>query len=80
MDKYNRRLLSLYESEDLSDITPSKDFNTEEYTLYLKYASPEELETDTVKRDTYYGLCIMKSNDGPHEEYDYEEDLLINGY
>ena len=85
IDRYDRRLHDYYtsdRSEDVSAITPSKDFNVEEYTSYLKYASPEELETDTVKRDTYYGVCMTtsNSNDDPHEEYDYEEDLLINGY
>ena len=90
MDEYNRRLFNYYTSDrskDVSGIIPSKDFNVEEYASYLKYASPEELETDTVKRDTYYGVCMMtsNSNDDSHEEYDYEEydyeeELLINGY
>ena len=31
---------------------PSKDFWNEAYELFLEFASPEELETDTLTRDT----------------------------
>ena len=31
---------------------PSKDFWDEAYQLFLEYATPEELETDTLKRET----------------------------
>ena len=31
---------------------PSKDFWGEAYQLFLDYATPEELETDTLKRET----------------------------
>jgi hypothetical protein len=31
---------------------PSKDFWDEAYQLFLDYATPEELETDTLKRET----------------------------
>lgn len=34
-------------------LIPSIDFNEDEYTLYLQYASAEELERDIVKEATY---------------------------
>jgi len=47
-------------------IVPSKEFNEEEYSLYLQYATPEELEKDkvthtTAKRiiDEVDGYCSM---------------------
>lgn len=47
-------------------IVPSKEFNEEEYCLYLQYATPEELENDkvthtTAKRiiDEVYGYCSI---------------------
>lgn len=33
-------------------IKPSKDFDDLEYSLYLKYATPEELENDKVSHTT----------------------------
>ena len=33
-------------------IVPSKDFDDLEYSLYLKYATPEELENDKVSHIT----------------------------
>jgi hypothetical protein len=35
---------------------PSKDFWDEAYQLFLDYATPEELETDTLKRETLYKI------------------------
>jgi hypothetical protein len=37
---------------------PSKDFYGEAYELFLEYASPEELETDTLKRETLQKISI----------------------
>ena len=31
---------------------PSEDFDTEQYEVFLTYASPEELDYDILKRDT----------------------------
>ena len=35
------------------ELIPSKDFKENEYDLYLKYASAEELEKDIVSEKTY---------------------------
>lgn len=34
-------------------LIPSINFNEDEYSLYLQYASPEELERDIVSEKTY---------------------------
>jgi hypothetical protein len=34
-------------------LIPSTDFKDDEYSLYLEYASAEELERDIVKEETY---------------------------
>jgi hypothetical protein len=34
-------------------LTPSKDFKDDEYSLYLEYASANELERDIVSEETY---------------------------
>ena len=35
------------------DLIPSISFNEYEYSLYLQFAPPEELEKDIVSRQTY---------------------------
>ena len=60
----------------IMNICPSKDLNSEQYHYYLKYASLEELETDTITERTFYNFVdhfSPMSNPGP--AYDYEEDL-----
>jgi hypothetical protein len=34
-------------------LIPSTDFKDDEYSLYLEYASADELERDIVKEETY---------------------------
>ena len=40
----------------IMNICPSKDLNSEQYHYYLKYASLEELETDTITERTFYNF------------------------
>ena len=60
-------------------ISPSKNFTTEQYEVYLKYANPYELETDTLSRETYNKIQFLfvkpvKRIHYTQEEYCYEDD------
>ena len=62
----------------IMNICPSKDLNSDQYYVYLKYASVEELETDTIKKSTYLGCMELASptlSESNEPAYDYEEDL-----
>jgi hypothetical protein len=51
MDDYWHHQEKLRQSH--KGLFPSKDFKDYEYSLYLQYASPEELEQDIVSEKTY---------------------------
>lgn len=61
-------------------IVPSKDFDDLEYSLYLKYATPEELENDKVSHIT--AKKIIYETDGKSFMvgvfYKEEERTIIN--
>lgn len=44
--------LTTKKTSSTDKIVPSKDFDDLEYSLYLKYATPEELENDKVSHIT----------------------------
>lgn len=41
-----------------NQLTPSEDFTTNEYGMYLEYASPSELERNIVSRETYAKISL----------------------
>ena len=41
-----------------NQLTPSEDFTTNEYRMYLEYASPHELDQDIVSRETYSKISL----------------------
>jgi len=40
-----------------TQIKPSRDFTTDQYTILLEIANPYELETDTISSETYKQVC-----------------------
>lgn len=52
-DDYQAELLFYRSIQSYKGLFPSKDFNEDEYYLYLQYASPVELEKDIVTEKTY---------------------------
>jgi len=42
----------IFTEEDIVNRTPSMDFYSEAYEMYLKYAEAHELENDIVSRQT----------------------------
>lgn len=58
-DDYKAELLFYKSIQSYKGLFPSKDFNEDEYYLYLQYASAEELEKDILTEETY--VKIMKT-------------------
>lgn len=52
-DDYQAELLFYKSIQSYKGLIPSTDFKENEYNLYLKYASYEELEKDIVSEKTY---------------------------
>ena len=52
-DLYQSEKLYLKLIQSYKGLIPSKHFNEDEYSLYLQYASADELERDIVKEETY---------------------------
>lgn len=52
-DLLQAELLFYRSIQSYKGLFPSKDFNEDEYSLYLQYASADELERDIVKEATY---------------------------
>lgn len=52
-DDYQAELLFYRSVQSYKGLFPSKDFNEDEYSLYLQYASADELEKDIVTEKTY---------------------------
>jgi hypothetical protein len=52
-DLHHHKQLLMKKLLSYHSIIPSKDFKDDEYSLYLEYASAEELERDIVSEKTY---------------------------
>ena len=52
-DDYKAELLFYKSILSYKGLIPSTNFNEDEYSLYLQYASAEELEKDIVSEKTY---------------------------
>jgi hypothetical protein len=58
-DHYQSEKLIVKSLQSYKGLIPSINFNEDEYTLYLQYASYEELEKDILTEETY--VKIMKT-------------------
>lgn len=58
---------------DVNKITPSKDFDAYDYDLFLKFASPAELERDFCTSETFTQIEEYKSK-GLTARVDFIED------
>ncbi len=52
-DHYQSEKLIIKSLQSYKGLIPSINFNEDEYSLYLQYASAEELEKDIVSEKTY---------------------------
>lgn len=68
-DDYQAELLFYRSIQSYRGLIPSKDFNEDEYYLYLQYASAEELEKDIVKESTYRKIIA-------HDNWDDDEEII----
>lgn len=62
-DLFQEELLLYRAIQSHKGLIPSKDFNGNEYYLYLQYASTEELEKDIVNKQTYNSITGTTTND-----------------
>jgi hypothetical protein len=58
-DHYQSEKLIVKSLQSYKGLIPSINFNEDEYSLYLQYASYEELEKDILTEETY--VKIMKT-------------------
>ncbi len=58
-DHYQSEKLIVKSLQSYKGLIPSINFNEDEYSLYLQYASYEELERDILTEETY--VKIMKT-------------------
>lgn len=64
-DLFQAELLFCRSIQSYKGLFPSKDFKDDEYSLYLEYASAEELERDIVSEKTYRKITT-------HDDWDDE--------
>ena len=62
-DLLQAELLFYRSIQSYKGLFPSKDFNEDEYSLYLQYASADELEREIVKEETYRKIIAQDNWD-----------------
>ena len=68
-EQHNLRQPRLKTYSSFNNIIPTKDLDSDEYSVFLSYASDIELDTDTVSQATYYKMCKALNKPLPKPQF-----------
>jgi hypothetical protein len=64
-EQHNLRQPRFMIYSSFNNIIPSEDLASDEYYMFLSYASDIELDTDTISQATYYKICMSLNKPVP---------------